>query len=136
MVTRFSFDYTDTGKMLIIPELGLLIFSFFCGWILRKKPNYRRRIILIVSIIYMFAHIGLYFLPNTDSPEGYHFAYVILFLIIMSMQYSVYCSAIVPSPTYFVEKKYLGITWGIIVSSVALSSSVVPLIQMKIIDSD
>lgn len=116
--------------------MGLIIFGFLTGILMRKFSSWRRKIILGSAILFFLGHLGLFFLPNTASPEPYHYGIVIVFLFFMSLKYSVYYSAILTSVSYFVDQNFLGSAWGIICSTIGLSRCVMPLIQMKIIDSD
>ena len=65
IVSRFNFSYTDTGKLLLIPFVGLIFFTAFSGYVLRKRPSIRRISMLVSTTLYMSSHLVLFFLDNT-----------------------------------------------------------------------
>lgn len=133
IVSRFNFKYADTGKILLIPFMGMAIFTIIIGYLLRQKPHLRRIIIAFGTMLYFAAHVGLYLLPNTKNPQTYHYVYVVFFLLSMSFSFAVYYSALTASISFLVNPSVLGTAWGCAGSAIGISQCFIPLLFTAII---
>lgn len=133
IVKRFNFGYTIAGKFLLIPFSALAIFTLIMSTVLRKRPSVRRLSMLIGTGVYLFAHICLYFLPNTQEPQFYHYIVVIFFLFSMAFQFAIYYASISPSIAFLADPSALGTAWGVAGSAIGFSQCLVPLLFMAVI---
>ena len=136
LVRRFNISYTDAGKLLLIHFTLLPFISALFSYALGKVPHLRRLSIVVSSILYFLAHLSVYFLGNTSSPKFYHYLVIAIFLIILSVNFSIYYVSLTAAVTYMIEEKVLGPAWGIAGSVVGFSQCIVPLIFIEIIDSN
>lgn len=82
---------------------------------------------------YLFSHFLLFFLPNTKSPEYYHYLIVLYFLFSMAFAFAVYYASISTSISFLVDSSVLGTAWGVAGSAIGISQCLVPLIFIAII---
>lgn len=129
-------SYPTAGKLLLIPFMAMGIFTFILGWMLRKKPSIRRISTLISTCLYLFAHICLYLLPNTEDPRLFDYFVIAFFLFAMSFNFAMYYASLSTSISFVVEANLLGTAWGTVGSSIGLSQCLIPLIFIPIINSD
>ena len=88
IVKRFGIEYTDAGKMLLIPEALLVFFGYGLAKICTSTPKYRRKILLIVSTLYFISITIMYLLPNTKNPTAVYYILICVFLLLMSMMFA------------------------------------------------
>jgi hypothetical protein len=104
IVKRFGIDYTDAGKMLLIPEALLVFFGYGLSRICASNAKWRRKILLGVSIAYFIFISIVYFLPNTKEPTAIYYVVIGIFLLLMSMMFACEYCALIGSTSYFVDK--------------------------------
>ena len=104
IVKRFGIDYTDAGKMLIVPEALLVVFGYGISKTCSIKPHWRRKILLIISIAYFVLISIVYLLPNTKEPTAIYYITICVYLLLMSMMFACEYCALVGSTSYFVPK--------------------------------
>lgn len=88
IVKRFGINYTDAGKMLILPEALLVVFGYGISKTCSIKPHWRRKILLIISISYLILISLMYLLPNTKEPTAIYYITICLYLLLMSMMFA------------------------------------------------
>lgn len=136
LVARFGISYTDAGKLLLIHFTLLPFISALFAYFLRKKPSIRRMSIVVSSLLYVIAHLVVYFLPNSPEPQYYHYLVIVIFLVILSVNFTIYYVSLTAAISFLVEEEVLGTAWGIAASMVGFSQCLVPLAFIKIIDSN
>lgn len=134
LVTRFGVSYTTSGQLILIQWAGLAVFVLIYGRFLRAKPHLRRLSILIAFSFYFAAQMGLYFLPNAEHPQPYHYFVIVVFLISFAAFATVYYSALTPAITFLVEDSVLGTAWGITGSSIGFVQCIVPLLYIWVMN--
>ncbi len=120
--------------MLLIPFGILVAFSYIISKICSKKPQYRRKIILLVSILFFISITCVYFLPNTDTPTVLHYIVISIFLLMISAMFATEYCALITSITYLVDKESLGTAYGVFGTCLGLSQCLFPLINSSIMD--
>lgn len=98
-----------------------------------------RRILMFSStLIYSIGLLAVYYLPNvTGDDETPVFHYILIGFQFFSVSYllSILYGVLSSSIVYIVDKKYLGIAWGVIGSTIGFSEATSPLIIAWILES-
>ncbi len=74
--------------MLLIPFGLLIFFSLAISKICSKKPVWRRKITLSVSICFFISIFAIYLLPNTKEPTPFYYIVICIFLLMISAMFS------------------------------------------------
>lgn len=104
IVKRFGIDYTDAGKMIILPQFLMVFLAYGFQAICSKTPRMRRKILLGASILYLIFISLIYLLPNTSEPTAIYYIVICIFLFLMSVMLASYYCGLFGSVSYFAPK--------------------------------
>jgi MFS family permease len=106
---RFGIEYSKTGQYLCIPFLSAstqfhnLVFStMIFGYLLKKFS--RRRLAFLSGLIGVFAHLMIYWLPNSNLPTDHNMMLVALAFFAFGFGLGSYYSIIYPLVGLSVKK--------------------------------
>jgi len=134
IVKRFSINYTDAGKMIILPEALLVFFGYGIQKICATNPKWRRKILLGSSISYFIFISWLYLLPNTTEPTAIYYIVICIFLLIMSLMFACEYCALVGASSYFVHKSELGTAYALATTALGACQCFGPLVNSAILN--
>lgn len=101
-----------------------------------KRPKSRRSFFVASTGCYLLGQISLYLLPETDDPSALHYIVIIFFCLTHAFGFSIIFSGIQAAIPYVVDKKTIGTAFGVLGCAVGLSQSVIPFVNIAIIDTD
>jgi ABC-type nitrate/sulfonate/bicarbonate transport system permease component len=132
IINRFAIDYVTTGYFMMIP-FGLgSVFALIFGHFLKVKPNTRRTLILMASMVVTIGLIALYSLPNNQSASDVNtldFIVIVGFLIFLSMMTATTYTVLGSSTSLLSDKKRLGTAWGVIGVAIGLGEAISSMIN-------
>lgn len=101
-----------------IPYITTVLTCPLAGMLIDKYCNHRLKFSLISSVLLLSVH--MLFLNTTMNP--------IVILILQGLSYSIFLTSIYPILPLLVNKKYIGIAYGVVISIQNLGFSIFPIV--------
>jgi hypothetical protein len=128
---RFGFSYVVSGYFLLIPYIFSFLSSIF--WFLSKIK--RTNAFIWIPLISLIAFIILFFLPNSDSPQTYHYGLGILCLFLIGLASGGYLIYFLPATIVTIKLEYSGTAYGLNNSFCNLNYILIPYLSSLIVKS-
>ena len=133
---RFNMPYTTAGLFTMIPCGISPLFSIMLFYFLKKYQKQRRLLIVIVTLFAPFTHLLFAAIQNTTTPGVFEYILIGVALLFLSITFAGFLGVLEASVSMIVSNHLLGIAYGGVAAVIALSMSLMPILNGLVLSSD